>query len=186
MLARLRPLGARVLRDYEAYWIFRVDPVQGPQDEAETAIVVSEVGLPQLHALSSALLREQAWYGGEGAHAFVATHADEPAGMCAYWHGERYRRRNFWPLRQGEAKLVQVIVEPAHRGRGVASRLIRASAAALGMRGFTALYARVWHSNAPSIAAFRRAGWHRIALVVTGQPPGLPRRIRLVLPWRDA
>jgi GNAT superfamily N-acetyltransferase len=178
----LKPLARRVVRDYEIYWIFRCDAV-GPLSPRSAPCTVEQVDEAQVRALSSPLLRGQAWYAGDQTHAFLALHRGEPAGLCFYWFGARYRSRNFWPLQAGEAKLVQVIVDPLQRGRGIATALIAQSAAALTDEGFRRLYARVWHSNAPSIAAFRRAGWRRIALVVTGQLPGTRPRLRVMLPW---
>jgi GNAT superfamily N-acetyltransferase len=182
----LKPLAARLLRDYEIYWIFEWDcasaPAHAPRAAAPCAM--TEVDEAAIRALPCAPLREQAWYAGEGARAFLATLDGAPAGLCFYWYGARYRTRNFWPLRPGQAKLVQVMVDPVHRGHGVASALIAHSADVLAGDGFRTLFARVWHSNAPSIAAFRRAGWRRRALVVAAMPAGMQRRLRVVLPVR--
>lgn len=164
--------------------MFRCDAPAAPLVRYE-GIDVRDTEEAEVRALPAPLLREQAWYAGAGAQAFLASWRGKPAGLCFYWHGARYRTRNFWPLQEGEAKLVQVIVDPAHRGRGIASALIAASAGAMAAGGFAPLYARVWHSNAPSIGAFRRAGWRRIALVLTALPLGMHRRVRTVIPWRE-
>ena len=182
---RLKPLAARVLQDYEIYWIFRCQAMPERARLPAQECVLTEVDAAGVKALPSALLRGQAAYAGDGAHAFLATLHGVPAGLCFYWSGERYRTRNFWPLRPGEAKLVQLVVDPAYRGRGIATRLIANSAATLAEAGLGTLYARVWHSNAPSIGAFHHAGWRRIALVVTLLPRGVQRRVRIALPWRE-
>lgn len=178
-------MAARLMRDYEAYWILEGEAVRDRAECAAAGVAVRRTDAGELLGLGSPLLREQAWYAGTGTHAFLATLHGEAAGLCVYWHGERYRTRNFWPLRADEAKLVQIVVEPAWRGRGVATALIACSARELGAAGFVRFYARVWHSNAPSIAAFHRAGWRRIALVLTAVPLGMRRRVRAVIPWRD-
>jgi GNAT superfamily N-acetyltransferase len=185
VLDRLKPLAARVLRDYEIYWIFKWarDSIVPSPRTGLAGCELSETDATAIEAMPSALLREQAWYAGRGARAFLATVRGEPAGLCFYWFGERYRMRNFWPLRANEAKLVQVIVDPPHRGRGVGCALISSTAMLLANSGFDALYARIWHSNGPSIGAFGRAGWRRIALVLAAQPLGMHRRVRTVLPW---
>jgi GNAT superfamily N-acetyltransferase len=174
-----------MLRDYEIYWIFEWQCAAAPMHTpgAENRYAMTEVDEAAIRALPCALLREQAWYAGDGARAFLATLDGTPAGLCFYWYGARYRTRNFWPLQPGQAKLVQVIVEPAHRGQGVAGALIARSAHVLANERFATLFARVWHSNAPSIAAFRRAGWRRRALVVTAVPAGIQHRLRVVVPW---
>lgn len=84
-----------------------------------------------------------------------------------------------------EAKLVQVIVAPTMRGRGAATSLIRFAGASMLHDGFDRLYARIWVTNLPSIRAFERAGWRRIALVLHVYPPWVRRRgIRLQMPRR--
>ena len=125
--------------------------------------------------LEDPLLREQAWYSGAESRIFACFESKpsdstgllaEPLALCAYWYGQRYAQRNFWPLQPGEAKLVQVITSERARGRGAASHLIQSSAATLRAEGMTRLYARVWHSNLPSLRAFERAGWLPLALVI--------------------
>jgi ribosomal protein S18 acetylase RimI-like enzyme len=186
LLAKLKPIAAHVLRDYEAYWIFQWQASGAGKAAAvpSALLEVSEIEAAQLHALPAQTLREQAWYAGQEARAFLACWQRAPAALCFYWYGERYRARNFWPLRAGEAKLVQIIVDPPYRGRGIATQLIRASAQAMAAERFRALYGRVWVSNAASAAAFRSAGWERIALVCTGLPFGMQRRVRSVMRWR--
>jgi RimJ/RimL family protein N-acetyltransferase len=101
------------------------------------------------------------------------------AGAAALCHGEGYGRlRGFWPLRAGEAKLVQIAVAEEYRGRGYAPMLIRAAAQHLAERGFHRLYARVWHNHRSSMRAFHKAGWEEIALVIVCRP------MRLGHPWR--
>jgi RimJ/RimL family protein N-acetyltransferase len=77
---------------------------------------------------------------------------------CTLWSGASYRdERGYFPLADDEAELVFLETPPAHRGRGHASVLLRAALAA--STGNRRLYARIWHSNAASIRAFRKAGW---------------------------
>jgi GNAT superfamily N-acetyltransferase len=117
-------------------------------------------------------------YGAPNAYCFVARNGSAIIGACWYWYGETYRRRNFWPLNAGEAKLVQVTTARDHRGLGVAENLIRFSTMAMLRKGFRRLYARVWHSHAASLRAFEKAGWHEIAIVIEVRPFG--RKLRFV------
>lgn len=127
---------------------------------AAAPIVVGELGgVGMLVSATAPELRALAAYGGRGARVFVACVGGELAGAACYWDAERYRARGFWPLRDGELKLVQITVAEAYRGRGVASGLIRASAAALHAAGAARLFARVWHSHRASRTAFERGGW---------------------------
>ena len=171
----------RVLGDYSYYRIlaspkaFKLDGVP----ESSFAIDVDE---STLSGARSEAIRSQSWYAGPGAHIFAWIQDQEIVAMCAYWHGDRYAQRAFWPLRSNEAKLVQIVVDPAHRGRGIASRLIERSTARMLGSGFARLYARVWHSNAPSLRAFQAARWSRIASVVEVKPFGIGPRLRFR--WR--
>jgi GNAT superfamily N-acetyltransferase len=186
LLDHIKPLAARVLGDYEIYWIFCWEGGSTPAPGSSPGeCEVTEIDTQCVDALPAAALRERAWYAGEGARIFLATWRGNPAGVCFYWFGARYRARNFWPLQPGEAKLVEIVVDPDYRRRGIAAHLIAVSARRLCTSGFDRLYARVWHSNTASIAAFRHAGWRRIALVFTAMPLGMRRRVRTVLPWRE-
>jgi GNAT superfamily N-acetyltransferase len=118
-------------------------------------------------------------YDGEQAACFVAEKQSEVIAACWYWFGETYQRRNFWPLRPEEAKLVQITSAVMARGRGVAAALIRFSTEQMLEAGFNALYARVWHSHAASLRAFENAGWREHAKVLEASPLG--RRTRVVL-----
>jgi RimJ/RimL family protein N-acetyltransferase len=118
-------------------------------------------------------LREQAWYGGDEARVYAFIHDGDIAALCCYWFGKRYLTRNFWPLQEGEAKLVQVITSPNMRGKGIATELITTSAADMFAEGFETLYARVWFSNRPSMSAFAKSGWRRIGHVIELQAYGM-------------
>src|SRR5690606_29173819 len=96
-------------------------------------------------------------------------------GLCVYWFGERYKQRNFWPLKDDEAKLVEVITLPEMRGRGLASCLIDHSGDEMFRLGFRRLLARVWHSNTPSLRAFANAGWLPQTTVIDIFPLGRAR-----------
>ena len=98
--------------------------------------------------------------------------------MCFYWFGERYQKRNFLQLKEGEAKLVQIVTDPLMRGKGVAQTLIAMSSLDMQRRGFSRLFARIWHSNTPSLRAFERAGWMRKGLIIEIDP------LHRSKPWR--
>jgi GNAT superfamily N-acetyltransferase len=169
--------------EYGLYFVYRL--------QAQNAAVVPAVTHALIRPQESDLLRsprailaEQAWYLGPECEAFALADDAGLAAVCFYWHGQRYRQRGFWPLTRGEAKLVQIVVDPSARGKGLAAQLIQASAAEMGRNGWQALYARIWHSNHPSLRAFERAGWERIAFVVEVFPFGWGRKLRLQLPAR--
>ncbi len=170
---------ARVLLgEYSLYWVYRC----GDGAPAPGGAEVKAVQGGDVRHCPDPTIAEQAGYAGDGSEAFGAWHDGALAAVCFYWHGERYRPRGFWPLGATEAKLVQIVTAPAARGRGLATALIVGSHRLMAERGWTALYARVWHSNLPSRAAFEKAGWHRVAFVAELDPlrRGRPWRLR----WR--
>lgn len=138
-----------------------------------------EMDTEALASISTTFVQEQRWYGGTETNCFAYVHEGQIVGLCFYWHGERYKTRNFWPLKTTEAKLVQIIVTPEMRGRGIASKLIEFSANEMAHKGFDRLYARIWHSNDPSMKAFEQAGWQRIAFVLELNPFRSAKPIRL-------
>jgi GNAT superfamily N-acetyltransferase len=184
--AALKKLARILVGDYAAYYIY-ASPDQGygaPSTAERPDLRVAEVDVGTIQSCAEPLIRAQAHYLGPGAHAYACLLDEGIAAVCIYWFGERYRTRNFWPLREDEAKLVQVVTLPEMRGRGVATILIASSCRAMLERGFHRAYARIWHSNAPSLRAFDRAGWRRLALVLEVNPLRWPRPIRLRVPAR--
>jgi ribosomal protein S18 acetylase RimI-like enzyme len=172
---------ARLFGDYSYYRIL-ASPTEFPPPDADEASSVVSADVQSLESARSEEIRAQSWYAGPGAQVFAWRQDQEIVAVCAFWHGDRYAERAFWPLKPGEAKLVQIVVDPAFRARGIATRLIEHSSARMRGFGFTRLYARVWHSNAPSLRAFQGARWQRIASVVEIKLLGLGPRLRLR--WR--
>lgn len=173
------------LGDYSIYYVYTIaahDSLPTLPDSS-ASFSVSAVDESIIRASPDALIQEQLGYAGVGAHAYACFDGERIVGICFYWSGDRYLKRNFWPLKAGEAKLVQIISLPDARGRGVATRLVSASCQQLLGNGYTRVYARIWHSNTPSVRAFERAGWARIALVFEINPlrRSQPLRIRFNL-----
>ncbi|MBA2291045.1 MAG: GNAT family N-acetyltransferase [Gemmatimonadales bacterium] len=122
-------------------------------------------------------------YAGEDSIGFGAWIDGQLVAVCWYWYGERYRReRGFIPLPDLTAKLVQVTVDPSHRGKGIAPILIAQSSRSMSHARFKALYARIWHSNTSSRTAFAKAGWSDAGSVITVKVPLLQRPFRFSVP----
>ena len=167
--------------DYSAYFIYCSPPTDSSIAQVDVPIKsVRRVGPDELASCEHDSLRDQLHYTGTQSDAFAFVENGSIVGLCFYWHGDRYKQRNFWPLQENEAKLVQITTLPVVRGRGVATQLIRQSLREMAAQGIVRAYARVWHSNAPSYRAFERAGWTRIAFVAEMNPRWLSR------PWRLA
>ncbi len=178
MKSLLKRLAHAVLGDYSIYRILRRPAEAALAPPPPPGFSVALVQRDEVEACADPLLREQAFYAGEGARAYACRDGERIVGLCFYWYGERYRKRGFWPLQEGQAKLVQIITLPEMRGRKLAPALIAASGADMAAHGFDALFARVWHNNYPSLRAFAAAGWRPCALVVELNP------LRLARPWR--
>ncbi|OOG60960.1 hypothetical protein B0E49_00095 [Polaromonas sp. C04] len=179
-----------LLGDYSAYVIYTDMTGRDALQQAGTdaRFKVLPVDSADIDACPYPLIREQIGYAGPGAHAYACLEQDRLVGVCFYWFGDRYLKRNFWPLQNSEAKLVQIITLPEMRGAGVATLLIAQSCRDMAAKGFTRVFARIWHSNTPSIKAFKRAGWVRIALVLEINPfrRSRPHRIRLNVKAHEA
>lgn len=180
MKALLKRLAHVVLGDYSIYRILERHAGAGPapMPPQAAAFAIGPVTRAEIEASADPLMREQAFYAGEGAYAYACRDGGRIVGLCFYWYGERYRPRGFWPLQEGQAKLVQIITAADMRGRKVAPALIAASSADMAGQGFERLFARVWHSNTPSLRAFALAGWQPCALVLELNP------LRRARPWR--
>lgn len=168
--------------DYSIYRVLSWAPAT-PEPMVACAcpsFAVIPVELAQVTASHDPVMAEQAGYLGDGACGFGCFEDGRLIGLCVYWFGERYRSRNFWPLDRAEAKMVQIVVAPNMRGRGIALDLITQSSRAMARSGFVRLYARVWHSNRPSLRAFEKAGWAPVATVVELNPLRRAAPVRLV------
>lgn len=183
MKSLAKKLARLILGDYSFYHIYArsADATGLPQLRAPLGLHVRTVDEAVLRSYSDTTIREQAGYAGSGSHAYVAYDGDRIVGVCFYWFGDRYRMRNFWTLADREAKLVQIWVHPDARGRGIAPRLIADSFEDMVENGYGRAYARIWHSNTPSLRAFERAGWSRVARVVEINPFRRKRPIRIRL-----
>jgi len=185
MYAHMKELAKKltqtILGEYSAYYVYSRSIEGGSPFRPEAALPfrVEWVDESAIKCSPDPLIREQAGYAGPGSHAYACFDGDRMVGMCFYWFGDRYLKRNYWPLADGEAKLVQIISLPEIRGRGVATMLIATSFEGMIQRGFSRAYARIWHSNTPSIRAFERAGWTRVALVLEINPLRRSRPIRM-------
>ncbi len=167
-----KKFAALLLGEYSVFNIYSCSTAHAPllQTKLPATFRVEPVDDSAILAADDPLIRMQANYAGTGSHAYACFDRDRIVGVCFYWFGARYVKRNFWTLLEGEAKLVQIVTLPDMRGRGVATMLISSSCRDMLQRGFDRVYARIWHSNSPSLGAFERAGWSRIAVIVEINP----------------
>lgn len=172
-----------LLGEYGIYRIYSLTVDQRlqiplPFDDIEfTTLNKSEITASQ-----DPLIASQAWYCGDQCRAYGLRQQGRLIALCFFWYGKRYQSRNFWPLQPGEAKLVQVITLTDMRGMGLATQLIDQAAAELFNEGFSQIFARIWHSNHPSIKAFTKAGWRPRVIVVDTYPLNRKKLWRVKLP----
>ncbi len=175
-----------MLGDYSIFRIYRVSTAAGRVALNAPTFAFGDADPLVLAQSEDAWIRAQRVYLGQGSHAFACTSGDAIVGLCFFWLADRYNRdRNFWTLCGGEAKLVQVVTRADMRGRGVATGLIAHATAQMLSVGFDRIYARIWHSNTPSLRAFQRAGWRQIATVIEINPLRRRRPWRLTLDTRE-
>lgn len=186
MHSLLRKVIHGLFGDYAIYRIYELDldsPVLVQPAEGVAYQCLNSV--ESLASASDPDIRRTAGYAGEEAWGFVAYIRSEPVSVCWIWAGKLYSTRNFWPLKEGEAKMVEIVTAKDSRGRGLAPGLVRFAANHMRTQGFHHLYARIWHNNSASLIAFDKAGWRYCALVVELSPLGKKRPLRYVY-WNHA
>ncbi len=186
----MKELAKKLIRmlcgDYSIYYIYSRSQEDLPAtSEKTTTFSVKGIDAIAIKSSSDLLIRKQVGYTGADTHAYACFDDDRIVGVCFYWFGNRYLERNFWSLADKEAKLVQIISLPDMRGRGVATLLVSSSFQDMMRQGFHRVYARIWHSNIPSLRAFERAGWARIALVFEINPLRQKNPIRVYFNYKN-
>lgn len=177
----LKGIASLLMGEYAAYYIYKQEIGQHATMALRPSVTIKPIEKSIFTTKIHPLIMEQRAYFGDDSLAYACYEDDRIIATCFYWHGSRYVRRNFWPLRENEVKLVQIITLPEARGKGVAPVLIRDSFEDVAKKGFDTAYARVWHSNIPSHRAFEKAGWKKIALVLEVNPFRRPRPMRIRL-----
>lgn len=168
------------LRDYSFYHIYGRDCKDG-RAPLPAVFRFQPIEKNEIDSSQDEMIIEQTWYHGQCTHAYACIEDSRIVGLIFFWYGEGYSKRNFWPLADQEAKLVQLFVLPAMRERGIGKSLIEFATQDMYRRGFKYVYARIWRSNVSSLAAFERAGWARMATVIEIFLRGRSKPFRLEL-----
>lgn len=177
-----RPLRG-LFGDYQYWKVYSVD-LPYPRPELPEGIQIREVSAQDLEGITA-----KGFYAGnylgEGALGFGLFVERELAALQGVWWGERYvRERNgrSWRIPQHAAKTNSLYTFEPYRGRGYAGLLKRYVLAELGNRGFTKVYARIWHSHKNSIHVSTKAGLRLVGVYIEVCPFG--KRIELRIPFR--
>src|SRR5690242_8938983 len=119
MKSLARSIARRLLGSYAIYRIYEHREPAHPSPAAGFLVLAPLGDAGELARTPDPCLQELAGYAGEGAFGFEARVDGELAAACWFWVGDRYKTRNFWPLRDDEAKLVQIATAERFRGRGI-------------------------------------------------------------------
>jgi ribosomal protein S18 acetylase RimI-like enzyme len=165
MTKHLKSLARLLLRDYSFYHIYRRNCAE-EKPLLTDGLRFKTIEQKEIDSAADRIIADQAWYHGQNTNAYACFKGSRIIGLCFFWHGERYRKRNFWPLADQEAKLVQLFVLPEMRGQGIGKSLIQFATRDMSRREFKYVYARIWRSNTASLRAFKSAGWNRVATVI--------------------
>lgn len=178
--ARAALAGARRLGfGYECYRVLRLPlsvAAQQPWPELKQGFSFAEVTAEDVARSSDVSIRDCDWYGGPDSLGFaIRDTTGRMACLQWYWFGSRYQSASFWPLTPTEAVSMQLVTLPEYRNRGLATALKRLSARSMADRRFTALYSRIWWTNAASLRVSEKTGWQRVGTT-----------LRVFLPLRSA
>jgi GNAT superfamily N-acetyltransferase len=184
LLNFIKRLSRFFLRDYSIYRIYGHE-CAGKTNSADIGFVLEPVEEIAIVESEDEMIAQQAWYCGEYSQAYACKTGSRIVGLCFFWYGKRYSTRNFWPLKEDEAKLVQLVVLPSMRGQGIARQLIEFGTEDMSRLGFRYAYARIWWSNGPSLRAFQRAGWRHVATIIDILLPYRMKPFRLKLAKKD-
>lgn len=163
--------GARhLVRDYRINWIYSSPSCEKlaelPRGLTVRALVPAD--FPHIASSPDAQVRKAGSYAHDMAAGWVLV--GEGAGLLAVAHfvgRERYAHASTWPLGDDQLALVDIVVFPAARGQGHATRLIvAATPLALASGARTDAICFIWWNHRASLRAFRRAGWRAVGLSI--------------------
>ena len=185
MKKRLATLGKAIARalgiEYRCFRVFSLEMDSLPEpNRLPPGYRSAEVTGDEVREARQPTIQGEAWYCGEDSLGFGVYFGSELVALQWVWFGDGYRRRrNFWPLERNEAKSVELVTAPEHRGLGLATCLKQFSARQLAAKGFVRVYSRIWWNNWPSIRVSEKAGWKAVAFVVELKTPFHSRPFRL-------
>jgi ribosomal-protein-alanine N-acetyltransferase len=150
------PLAAPLLRFAAAGVVWRPETLLDPLYLASSVLAIRQESDPALLATLDARSFVRPWREDQiaaslqdvGSLALVAADAGTPVGYALF-------RRTA----DDEAELLRVAVDPAHRRRGLASRMVELALAQLATHGVRSAFLEVEAANTPALALYRRLGF---------------------------
>ena len=146
MKKRLATLGKAIARalgiEYRCFRVFSLEMDSLPEpNPLPPGYRCAEVTGDEVREAMQPTIQGEAWYCGEDSLGFGVYFGSELVALQWVWFGDGYRRRrNFWPLERNEAKSVELVTAPEHRGLGLATCLKQFSARQLAAKGFVRVF----------------------------------------------
>ena len=164
MKAVLKRILRGVFSDYQLNRVYTLDLSAGqcaePQASGEDVRIGRLESSGPLSASDDQRMRDHAWYLDGDAEAYGVFEGEQLTCVTCFWPaGHDKLPSRFGDLGAGCAVMVDLLTTPQARGKGYAALVTRYAQWDLGQRGYTTLWTWVWHSNAPSIRVFEKAGW---------------------------
>lgn len=159
-------LAGRLVSEYRINWIYAAEIV--PHSDDSEYMVETETAAHRAALCTSATskVRKSQKYADAGLAGLVLVEDGRPLSVAHFAETSQYTRSGTWHLQEGEVALMDIATEEYARGRGLAPHLIRAATRHYLVQGCRRLIAFVWWSNAPSLRAFKKAGWKKIGFSV--------------------
>jgi len=132
-----------IIGDWEVFYIFKKKLKQSNQPTDDKAIQYTQKKISDEHYKIS-----------------IIDNDEEICSVYVIWGDEyKYNFRNYIPLAENEAKIIDVITARKHRGKGYIGKLLIFTEQTMLDKGIDTLLARIWHSNESSKKAFGKSNW---------------------------
>ena len=174
-----RRIGRLLFGKYQLYRVYRLDrPTQPASLSADQSVVqLGNDEFAELSAHADHSVRKSVGFDGPGVTAYGLREQGRLASVAFFINREAYYSDSVWPLKPGEAALIELVTLPEQRGKGLAPLLIGHASADMFDRGSSRLYSWLWWTNQPSERAFQKAGWRYTAFSAQFHPFGRTKPI---------
>ena len=158
--------------EYQFNRVYRLDGPVAPLalDAGRELIELGDEQISDLRSNPDPKVRKSAGYAGPGMTGFGVTSSGQLSSVAFFSDRSAFTADNVWPIRSGEAALVELITLPESRGQGLAPQLISHAAQEMFNAGYERLYTWLWWTNHASRRAFEKSGWRYTAFTIELRP----------------
>ncbi|HNP26007.1 MAG TPA: GNAT family N-acetyltransferase [Nitrosomonas sp.] len=176
-----------LFKDYQFIRIYYLDlPESGAhisEPELNEASIRRLDSQDQFFASNDQRIRDHSAFFDDQTFAYGMYTNDELIGVCVFWKaGHPNLPGRFSQINENEAVMVDLLISEKYRGKGYALAITLFSEYDLAISGYKKLWTWIWHSNAPSIRVFEKAGWVYSHQLIELQPYGIKSHLRFKLP----